>query len=219
MMPEIGNALLCLALGVALLLSVYPLWGAARGDARMMASSGVFAWLLFLCVAARFLCWRTPLVVNDFTVAYVAGNSNTQLPIWYRVAATWGAHEGSLLLWVLLMSGLDPGGGGVQQAGAGGYCGPGAGGDGDGQRRFPGVYPVHLQPVRPHAAGLPGGGARPESIVAGSGADFPSAAAVHGLCRFLGGLRLCHRRAAVRASGQRVCPFFPVRGRWRRGCS
>ncbi|ECT0116327.1 hypothetical protein DO167_22915, partial [Salmonella enterica] len=44
-------------------------------------------------------------VVNDFTVAYVAGNSNTQLPVWYRVAATWGAHEGSLLLWVLLMSG------------------------------------------------------------------------------------------------------------------
>ncbi len=42
---------------------------------------------------------------NDFTVAYVAGNSNTQLPVWYRVAATWGAHEGSLLLWVLLMSG------------------------------------------------------------------------------------------------------------------
>ncbi|MBO1916332.1 hypothetical protein J4727_12775 [Providencia rettgeri] len=44
-------------------------------------------------------------VVNDFSVTYVANNSNTQLPIWYRVAATWGAHEGSLLLWVLLMSG------------------------------------------------------------------------------------------------------------------
>ncbi|EAR7793347.1 heme lyase NrfEFG subunit NrfE, partial [Salmonella enterica] len=105
MMPEIGNALLCLALGVALLLSVYPLWGAARGDARMMASSGVFAWLLFLCVAGAFFVLAHAFVVNDFTVAYVAGNSNTQLPVWYRVAATWGAHEGSLLLWVLLMSG------------------------------------------------------------------------------------------------------------------
>ncbi|HAF7513505.1 TPA: c-type cytochrome biogenesis protein CcmF, partial [Salmonella enterica subsp. houtenae serovar 21:z4,z23:-] len=54
MMPEYGNALLCLALGVALLLSVYPLWGVARGDARMMASAGVFAWLLFICVAGAF---------------------------------------------------------------------------------------------------------------------------------------------------------------------
>ncbi|MGQ7186931.1 hypothetical protein ACUODJ_26990, partial [Escherichia sp. HC-CC] len=51
MMPEIGNGLLCLALGIALLLSVYPLWGVARGDARMMASSRLFAWLLFMSVA------------------------------------------------------------------------------------------------------------------------------------------------------------------------
>ncbi|VDY36840.1 Cytochrome c heme lyase subunit CcmF [Salmonella enterica subsp. arizonae] len=61
MMPEIGNALLCLALGVALLLSVYPLWGAARGDARMMASSGCSpgccfsAWRRVFCAGAR-LC-------------------------------------------------------------------------------------------------------------------------------------------------------------------
>ncbi len=54
-MPEIGNGLLCLALGIALLLSVYPLWGVARGDARMMASSRLFAWLLFMSVAGAFL--------------------------------------------------------------------------------------------------------------------------------------------------------------------
>ena len=54
MMPEIGNGLLCLALGIALLLSVYPLWGVARGDARMMASSRLFAWLLFMSVAGAF---------------------------------------------------------------------------------------------------------------------------------------------------------------------
>ncbi len=53
MMPEIGNGLLCLALGIALLLSVYPLWGVARGDARMMASSRLFAWLLFMSVAGN----------------------------------------------------------------------------------------------------------------------------------------------------------------------
>ena len=105
MMPEIGNALLCLALGVALLLSVYPLWGVARGDARMMASARPFSWLLFILVMGAFLVLVNAFVVNDFTVVYVASNSNTQLPVWYRVAATWGAHEGSLLLWVLLMSG------------------------------------------------------------------------------------------------------------------
>ncbi|MCU6678094.1 heme lyase CcmF/NrfE family subunit [Leclercia tamurae] len=105
MMPELGNALLCLALGVALLLSVYPLWGVARGDRRMMASSRLFAWLLFMLVMGAFIVLIHAFVVNDFSVTYVASNSNTQLPVWYRVAATWGAHEGSLLLWVLLMSG------------------------------------------------------------------------------------------------------------------
>ncbi len=75
MMPEIGNGLLCLALGIALLLSVYPLWGVARGDARMMASSRLFAWLLFMSVAGAFLVLVNAFVVNDFTVTYVASNS------------------------------------------------------------------------------------------------------------------------------------------------
>ncbi|UBX49429.1 heme lyase CcmF/NrfE family subunit [Providencia alcalifaciens] len=105
MIPEIGNILLCLALGVSVLLSFYPLWGVARNDARMMAASRPLAWLLFLCITGAFLVLINAFVVNDFSVTYVANNSNTQLPIWYRVAATWGAHEGSLLLWVLLMSG------------------------------------------------------------------------------------------------------------------
>ncbi|MFY9993938.1 MAG: heme lyase CcmF/NrfE family subunit [Leclercia sp.] len=105
MMPEIGNGLLCLALGVALLLSLYPLWGVARNDPRMMASARLFAWLLFILVTGAFIVLIHAFVVNDFSVTYVASNSNTQLPVWYRVAATWGAHEGSLLLWVLLMSG------------------------------------------------------------------------------------------------------------------
>ncbi|MBI6193445.1 heme lyase CcmF/NrfE family subunit [Providencia rettgeri] len=105
MIPEIGSVLLCLALGLAVLLSFYPLWGVARNDARLMASSRPLAWLLFLCVTGAFLVLVNAFVVNDFSVTYVANNSNTQLPIWYRIAATWGAHEGSLLLWVLLMSG------------------------------------------------------------------------------------------------------------------
>ncbi|XNM54530.1 hypothetical protein ACLK2I_12135 [Escherichia coli] len=70
--------------------------------ARGRAHDGVFplfAWLLFMSVAGAFLVLVNAFVVNDFTVTYVASNSNTQLPVWYRVAATWGAHEGSLRLW------------------------------------------------------------------------------------------------------------------------
>jgi len=105
MMPEVGNILLCLALGAALLLSFYPLLGVARGDERLMASARPFAWLLFLLVAGAFALLVNAFIVNDFSVAYVASNSNTQLPLGFRIAATWGAHEGSLLLWMLLMSG------------------------------------------------------------------------------------------------------------------
>ncbi|MDU5780404.1 MAG: heme lyase CcmF/NrfE family subunit [Pantoea sp.] len=104
MMPEVGSFLLCLALGVALLLSVYPLWGAVRQDARLMGLARPLASGLFLCIAGAFLVLVHAFVVNDFTVGYVAANSNTLLPVYYRIAATWGAHEGSLLLWVLLLS-------------------------------------------------------------------------------------------------------------------
>lgn len=104
MMPEVGSFLLCLALGIALLLSVYPLWGAVRQDARLMGLARPLASGLFLCIAGAFLVLVHAFVVNDFTVGYVAANSNTLLPVYYRIAATWGAHEGSLLLWVLLLS-------------------------------------------------------------------------------------------------------------------
>ncbi|MEZ3499320.1 heme lyase CcmF/NrfE family subunit [Pantoea sp. KPR_PJ] len=104
MMPETGSFLLCLAMAIALLLSVYPLWGALRQDARLMGLARPLAAGLFFCIAAAFLVLVHAFVVNDFTVAYVATNSNTLLPVYYRIAATWGAHEGSLLLWVLLLS-------------------------------------------------------------------------------------------------------------------
>ena len=104
MMPEIGTFLLCLALGLSLLLSTYPLWGAVRQDARLMALARPLSVGLFLAIAAAFAVLVHAFVVNDFTVAYVATNSNTLLPVYYRIAATWGAHEGSLLLWVLLLS-------------------------------------------------------------------------------------------------------------------
>nr|WP_314420891.1 heme lyase CcmF/NrfE family subunit [uncultured Erwinia sp.] len=105
MIPEAGSFLLCLALGVSLLLVIYPLWGVARKDTRLMALARPLAYALFGCVTGAFMILVHAFVVNDFSVAYVAANSNSLLPVWYRVAATWGAHEGSLLLWVLLLSG------------------------------------------------------------------------------------------------------------------
>ncbi|HFZ8994886.1 TPA: heme lyase CcmF/NrfE family subunit [Citrobacter freundii] len=105
MIPEVGHFLLCLALGISCLLGLYPSWGAMRKDTRMMALAKPLACAMFVAILGAFLVLVYCLVVNDFTVQYVANNSNTLLPVWYRVAATWGAHEGSLLLWVLLMSG------------------------------------------------------------------------------------------------------------------
>ncbi|EPH1424769.1 heme lyase CcmF/NrfE family subunit [Klebsiella aerogenes] len=105
MIPEIGLFLLCLALGISCLLALFPSWGAMRQDARMMALAKPLSVAMFAAILGAFLILVYAFVVNDFTVLYVVSNSNTLLPVWYRVAATWGAHEGSLLLWVLLMSG------------------------------------------------------------------------------------------------------------------
>ena len=105
MIPELGDFLLSLAVGLALLLSIYPLWGAMRQDGRLMATARPLACGVFLAVAGAFCCLAYAFVVNDFTLVYVAANSNSRLPVYYRIAATWGAHEGSLLLWVLLLGG------------------------------------------------------------------------------------------------------------------
>ncbi len=104
MIVELGHYALILALGLALLLSFYPLYGASKGHEGMMKmarplSVGMFAMLLFSFIA---LSWA--FYANDFTVAYVASNSNSALPWYYRLTAVWGAHEGSLLLWVLIQA-------------------------------------------------------------------------------------------------------------------
>ncbi len=104
MIPELGNFLLCLALAISVLLSVYPQWGAVRQDERMMVVARPLTYGLSITITLAFFCLMYAFVINDFTVTYVANNSNSQLPVYYRIAAIWGAHEGSLLLWVLLLS-------------------------------------------------------------------------------------------------------------------
>ena len=70
----------------------------------MMAVGRPLTYGMFATIALSFICLAYAFVVNDFTVSYVAANSNSHLPVYYRIVATWGAHEGSLLLWVLLLS-------------------------------------------------------------------------------------------------------------------
>ena len=105
MVPELGNFSLVLALCLALTLGVVPMVGAFRNDQRLMAVARPLAQGQFLFVAFAFACLIYSFVASDFSVLNVATNSNTKLPVHYRVAASWGSHEGSLLLWVLMLSG------------------------------------------------------------------------------------------------------------------
>jgi cytochrome c-type biogenesis protein CcmF len=103
--PELGHFALVVALVVALVLSIVPMWGAARRDAALMALARPAATLLFVLVAFAFGCLAYAFVTSDFSVLNVAQHSYSTLPLRYKFAATWGSHEGSLLLWVLMLSG------------------------------------------------------------------------------------------------------------------
>jgi cytochrome c-type biogenesis protein CcmF len=104
MIPEIGHFALVLALCVAIVQTVLPIAGAARGDAGWMAAARPAARAQLLCVAVAYGCLTYAFIVHDFSVAYVAQNSNSALPLLYRISGVWGAHEGSLLLWVLILA-------------------------------------------------------------------------------------------------------------------
>ncbi len=105
MIPEIGHFVLWLALGVSLILGVVPLAGALRYRQDWMHLARPLSAFLFLLVAAGFVCLMVSFIRHDFSVLNVASNSNSALPLEYRIAATWGSHEGSLLLWVLMLAG------------------------------------------------------------------------------------------------------------------
>ena len=105
MIPEIGNYALMLALALALLQAILPIAGSFNGNARWMALARPAAAGQFAFVTFAFACLLYAFVSNDFTVQYVASNSNSTLPWYYRVAGTWGGHEGSLLLWVEMQVG------------------------------------------------------------------------------------------------------------------
>ena len=103
MIPEIGQFALILALLLALTQASVPLIGAARGNKSWIALAAPAGQAQFIFVAIAFCCLGFSFITNDFSVLNVAMNSNSQLPLHYRLAATWGSHEGSLLLWTLML--------------------------------------------------------------------------------------------------------------------
>ena len=104
MTPEIGQFALILALCVSLVQGTLPLIGAHNGRAEWLALARPAAQTTFVMLAIAFVSLSWSFYLNDFSVQYVAAHSNSQLPTIYRFGAVWGGHEGSLLLWVLLLS-------------------------------------------------------------------------------------------------------------------
>jgi len=104
MIPEVGQFALILALMLAVTQATLPLIGAARGIPQFVNVARPAAQAQFIFVAIAFGCLAYSFISNDFSVLNVATNSNSLLPLHYRLAATWGSHEGSLLLWVFMLT-------------------------------------------------------------------------------------------------------------------
>ena len=104
MLPEIGQFALILALALALAQGIFPLLGAARGNLAWMRAGRTTALGQFLFIVIAFGVLVHAFISNDFSVLYVASNSHSSLPLQYRIAGTWGGHEGSMLLWVLILA-------------------------------------------------------------------------------------------------------------------
>lgn len=104
MIAELGNYALALALAISVLLAILPIWGAEKQNSTLIALARPMTWAMFLVLTISFGSLFYLFAVNDFTVQYVVNNTNSSLPLQYRLSAVWGAHEGSLLLWVWLLS-------------------------------------------------------------------------------------------------------------------
>ena len=104
MIPELGHFALVLALGLALIQGSVPIWGARRRDPSLMAVAGPTAIGQFVLTAGAFLALVWCHVVSDFSLATVFENSHSAKPLIYKISGVWGNHEGSMLLWVLILT-------------------------------------------------------------------------------------------------------------------
>ena len=104
MIAELGHFALILGLVMALLQSTLPLYGVYAANVNLQRSARSAALLQAFCLSLSFLGLTIAFLQNDFTLDYVSRQSNTLLPYYYKISAVWGGHEGSLLLWVLVLS-------------------------------------------------------------------------------------------------------------------
>lgn len=105
MIPELGHFSLILSFVLCIVLAVVPLAASFKGQVQLMQLSRSLAAGFFVFIAFAFGCLTTSFIQDDFSVRYVATNSNSLLPLYYKACAVWGGHEGSLLLWVLMLAG------------------------------------------------------------------------------------------------------------------
>ncbi len=104
MIPEIGQIALILAFCFAFIQGTLPLVGVWKNEAALKNLAVPAARAQFVFIALAFICLDYAFYSNDFSVLYVASNSNSQLPLAFRLAALWGGHEGSMLLWVSILA-------------------------------------------------------------------------------------------------------------------
>ena len=104
MIPELGHFALALAVAFAAAQMILPLWGAHSRDARLMAAAPALALGQLIALAAAYASLTWSSVVDDFSVLNVAENSHSLKPMIYKISGTWGNHEGSILLWCLILS-------------------------------------------------------------------------------------------------------------------
>jgi cytochrome c-type biogenesis protein CcmF len=104
MIPELGQFALTLALMTAVVQGILPILGASRNNSVWMRSATATATLQSILIAIAFAALMRSFIVSDFTVINVVENSNSLKPMLFKVAGTWGSHEGSLLLWTLILA-------------------------------------------------------------------------------------------------------------------
>src|SRR5579863_4430000 len=104
MIAELGHYALMLALGLALVQGSMPIIGTRSNDAALMTMASATALAQFVFVAAAFAALAACYVMSDFSVLNVFENSNSAMPLLYRLTSIWGNHEGSMMLWILILA-------------------------------------------------------------------------------------------------------------------
>lgn len=104
MLPEFAFISLLFALFSSLLLAIVPQIGIWRNDARLMSLAWQFSYIFTISTALSLFLLVYSFTIDDFSVLYVSSHSNSQLPLLFKIAATWGGHEGSMLFWLFSLS-------------------------------------------------------------------------------------------------------------------